>query len=74
LTFCKRNNAEIILLINFCVFLLLLFFFYQTVILQKKKGCVNIYMDMCELYIYIYSYMKNFLSGLYFSNKFCVTI
>jgi len=40
LTFCKRNNVKIILLI---IFVFSLFFLYQTVILQNKKVYINIY-------------------------------
>jgi len=67
--FCKRNNVKIILLINIYVFsLLLLLFLYQTIILLKKEERRTYkhisYIIIYDIrYIYIYSYMTNFLPG-----------
>jgi len=73
LTFCKRNNANIIFLIIFCVLIIIeLFFLYRTVILQNKKGYINMYGLIyiyiylyIFLYIYIFIYIKIFLPGIF---------
>jgi len=65
LTFCKRNNAKIILLIIYCVLIIiLLFFLYQTIILQKyiQKVYINIisiykHISYIIIYIFIYTYI-----------------
>jgi len=51
LTFCKKNNAKIILLIISYVYVN--FFLYQAVILQKK-GYMNIYGDILYISMFIY--------------------
>jgi len=66
LTFCKRNNAKIILLI---IFSLVLFFLHQTVTLQKKEKYMNIYRYILCIIIYVYICLyiflyKKFLPGI----------
>jgi len=68
LTFCKRNNANIILLIIFCVLIIIeLFFLYQTVILQNKKVYINMYGHISYIIIYIYIYLYIFLYKKFFT-------
>jgi len=71
LTFCKRNNANIILLIIFCVLIIIeLFFLYQTIILQNKKVYINMYGHISYIIIYIYIFFYIFLYKKFFTGFF----
>jgi len=55
LTFCKRNNAKILLII-----FRFLIIFFLTVILQKKEGYILYIIIYVYIYLYIFIYKKFF--------------
>jgi len=70
MTFCKKNNAKIILLIIFCVFIIISLFLYQTVNLQNTKIYMSTYEHISYIKLYMFIYIYILLSIYFYIKKF----